>query len=243
MRTLEPRPSVARRKHFPVAADEILLACGILYAGTYVVANDGIAASLYHGYSRINQAVSELSAKGASSRPFLVGMFVVWTPAMLAFGLGVWRAARGSRALRATGIFLIASGVTSVVWLPFPMTARENMVPGSTSTNDVGHLVMSAVTVLLILAQVVASAFAFGKRFRLYSMASAAVVLVAGGLMARLAPNVPNGKPTPWMGLYERASIGAWLLWMTVLAVVLIVQHRRASLTWSEGPDTPLPAA
>lgn len=210
----------------PIRQD-LLLAGGILYAGTYVVANDGIAASAHHGYSRVNQAVSELSARGAPGRPFLAAMSAVWLPAMVAFGTGVRRAARGNRALRATGTLLVASGVTSVAWLPFPMTAREDMTPGTAAPNDVGHIVMTAATASLILAEVACAAAAFGTRFRLYSVATVATSLVFGGLTARLAPEVSKGKATRWMGLYERASIGAWLLWMTVLSAVLIRRERQ----------------
>ena len=53
---------------------EVLLACGVLYPLTYVVANDLVAATLYDGYSRMDQAISELSATGAPTRIFLVAM-------------------------------------------------------------------------------------------------------------------------------------------------------------------------
>lgn len=224
------------RHRVRLTPQDVLLASGILYAGTYVIANDGIAASVYPGYSRMDQAVSELSAKGAPTRPFLVGMSAVWTPAMVAFGTGVWRSAGGRRALRATGALLTAFGVTSLAWLPFPMTARKDMTPGKTPGNDVGHLVMSGVSVLLIMAQTAFGAAALGKRFRLYSTVTAAVVLVSGGLLARVSPNVGKGEDTPWMGLYERACIGAWLAWMTVLAAALMRQHRTGSVaSWPGG--------
>ena len=199
-----------------------LLSGAIVYALSYVVANDVVGASLYHGYSRVNQAVSELSAKGAASRPFLVGMFVVWAPAMIAFGVGVWQSARGRRALRIAGALFIAFGLTSLVWLPFPMSAREAIVRAATASNDVGHLVMSGVTVLLILAQIAFGAAAGSRRFRVYSAVTALIVLACGAITGQLSANIPEGKATPYLGLFERASIGAWLLWMTVLAVVLM---------------------
>jgi hypothetical protein len=192
-----------------------------------VVANDVVAVAIYGPYSRVDQAVSELSAKGAPSRPFLVAMIVLWTPAMIAFGGGVWQSAQGRRVLRVTGALLVAFGVTSLVWLPFPMTAREDIMRGATATNDVGHIAMSAVTVFLIVAQIASGAVALGKGFRVYSLATAVTVLVFGALTSAQATNLANGKPTPWMGLYERTSIGAWLVWMAALAVPLI---RRSSL-------------
>ena len=58
----------------------------------------------------MDQAVSELSAVGAAARPFLIGMDAIWMPAMVAFGVGVWRAARGNHWLRVTGALLVAFG-------------------------------------------------------------------------------------------------------------------------------------
>jgi hypothetical protein len=51
-----------------------LLACGVAYSLLYVVENDVIAATRYEGYSRMSQAISELSAKGAPTRRFLAAM-------------------------------------------------------------------------------------------------------------------------------------------------------------------------
>ena len=99
-----------------------LLACGVGYSLLYVVENDVIAAGRYEVYSRRSQAVSELSAKGAPTRRFLVAMLPLSAALMTAFGIGVSKSAGGSRALRVTGGLLVAGGPMSVAWLPFPMS-------------------------------------------------------------------------------------------------------------------------
>ena len=71
----------------------------------------------------------------------------------------------------------------SVAWLPFPMSSRADMQTGAGAGNDVGHLVLSGVSGLSILAQMGSAAAAFGKPFRLYSLASAATVLVFMGVL------------------------------------------------------------
>jgi hypothetical protein len=78
---------------------QALVACGVLYALTYVIFNDVIAATSYYGYSRMSQAVSELSASGAPTRTFLVAMLPIGTALLIAFGIGGWKSARGKRAL------------------------------------------------------------------------------------------------------------------------------------------------
>jgi hypothetical protein len=208
------------------ALSRVLLTCGVLYSLLYVIVNDVVAATLYRGYSRISQAISELSATGAPTRPLLTATLPISTILMIAFGIGVWRSARGRRALRATGVVLGTFSVTGILWLPFPMTSRDEMVKGTMAVNDVGHIVLTAVTVLFILAQIVFGAAAFGKRFRAYSLVTAATVLVFGALTGVQSSHLPG--PTPWMGLLERISIGAWLLWMVVLAVTLLRAQRPA---------------
>ncbi len=200
-----------------------LLACGVLYGLTYVVANDVIAGLfIYDGYDPIDQAISELSAKGASSRPFLAAMLPIWTLFLVGFGVGVRRTAGANRALRITGSLLVAQGIFGVLWLWFPMSAREDIMPGVTTSNDTGHLILGGLSVVFFLAEIGFGAAALGKRFRIYSVATVAVALVFGGLTSAQATNVANAEPTPLMGLYERVNIGSWLLWMAVLAVILL---------------------
>jgi hypothetical protein len=211
----------------PPRAVAFLLGCGIAYPVTYVVANDVVAASRYPGYSRIDQAVSELSATGAPTRRFLVAMLPVFTGLMVAYGVGVWTAAGRRRALRATGLVLMASGVTGVAWLPFPMSSRELIARGATTAGDTGHLVMSGLTGAEVIALLGAGSSAFGTRFRTYSLTSAAVVLLSGALTSRQARKLTTGQPTPGMGLYERISIATWLQWMGTLASILLREQRR----------------
>ena len=210
------------RRRLPRWAVRTLLACGVAYPVTYVVANDLVAASLYPGYCRRDQAVSELSATGAPTRRLLVSLMPVLTVLSVAYGLGVWQSAGSRRALRATSGILLASGATTAAWLPFPMSPRADIAGGTAGSADTGHLVLSGVTVAEILALFGAGSAAFGPGFRAYSGLSAAVVLTSGALTSQQATRLPKGKPTPRMGLYERASIGAWLLWMAVLAARLL---------------------
>lgn len=199
------------------------MACGVGYPLLYVVENDLIAARRYDGYSRMSQAISELSAKGAPTRRLLAATLPLSTALMTVFGVGVSKSAGGNRGLRVTGGMLAAGGVMSVAWLPFPMSSRTDLQQGAGSGNDTGHLILSGATGLLILSQIGSGAAAFGERFRLYSLASAATVLVFAGVLTGIGgAKLAKGEPTPRMGLYERIGVGAWLLWMSVLAIKLL---------------------
>jgi len=202
-----------------------LLACGLLYSLLYAFINDVVAAELYEGYSRTSQAISELSATRAPTRALLTSTLPVFTFLLLAFGIGVWRSTQDNRALRATGALLAAHAATFPLWLLAPMTSREEM-GSSVLFADIAHIVLSAVAVVFILSQIGFSAAALGKPFRRYSLSTAATVLVFGAMTGVQAPKVAAGEPTPWIGLFERISFAAWLLWVAVLAIVLLRRTR-----------------
>jgi hypothetical protein len=205
--------------------EKALLACGVLYALLYAVVVDVVAASRYAGYSRLSQALSELSALGAPTRVFVTAMLPVWAALLVAFGVGVWMSARDRRALHVTGGLLMTAGIVGLLWARFPMTARADMVQAAViPINDAGHITLTAITGLLILAMIAFAAGAFGRGFRVYSLATAAVVLISGGLTGVQATKLATGEPTPWLGFLERVSVGAWLLWLVVLALGLMIE-------------------
>lgn len=208
----------ARRRGLRTA----LLACGIAYGVWYVIANDVIAAAMWDDYSPLDQAISELSGTGAPSAGFLTVVLPVSAVLVIGFGIGVWSAAGTSRALRLTGAALVAQGLLFPLWLLFPMTSRDDLAKGAGGVNDIGHLVLSALAILFIVAEMASSAVALGTRFRWFSILMAVTVLAAGAFVGTTTSAVAAGAPTPWMGLVERISYGAWLLWMAVLAIVLL---------------------
>ncbi len=193
-----------------------LLICGIastvLYIGT-----DMLAAMSWPGYSYANQAISELSAIGAPTRPLWLAMSFLFNPLLIAFGIGVWRAAGDRRSLRITGILLAVWGIVGFLWLPFPMHLR-----GAERTfSDTMHIVMTVVTVLLITVFISFGSGARGKWFRVYSILTIVAMYGFGVLTSMLASGIDTG-PTPWMGAFERVIVYAPMVWILVLAVVLL---------------------
>ena len=210
---------------------QALLACGIAYPATYIAANDVVAARIYRGYSRTDQAISELSATEAPSKDFLAAMLPVFVLQVIGFGVGVRQVADENRPLRVTGNLLIAQGLAFPLWRFFPMTSREEMVEGTVATNDVGHLALTVVSILVIFGQMGVSAAALDTRFRRFSLAMAAVILASGGLTGAMSSDIAKGGATRGMGIVERTSYGSWLLWMAVLAVVLLRRSREPAKT------------
>jgi hypothetical protein len=77
------------------------------------------------------------------------------------------------------------------------------------------------VTVFLMFLAIGFGATAFGKRFRIYSVATIVVLLAFGGLTFIEAPRLQMNLPTPWIGLWERINISVFLAWVVVLAAML----------------------
>ena len=213
-----------------------LLVCGLLYGAFYVVSNDVVAVWLYDGvYSRLDQAVSELSATSASSRPFELAMLPLGTALLIAFGSGIWRSAHGRRTLRVVGGLVVAFGVTGIMWIPFPMSSRQEMTAGTTPANDVGHLTLAALTVLLIVGMVGVGAAALGKWFRIYSILTLTIVLLWWTHRPAVCRH-HRGRSRPGAGAGGTHQHGAWLVWLAVLAITLLREQRRAE----RAPRVPL---
>ena len=218
--SLTPRPAADKRSLG--RGTRALLMCGVAYSVSFVVFGDLLAGVLYPGYDHLEQTISELSARGAPTRPLIAAFAPVWSGLLIAFGIGVLRAANGKRPLRVAGVLLIAHGVVSLQWLWFPMTARGDSISGLTRWNDVGHVTLVVWSGLFALAEIGCGAAAFKWRFREYSIVTVVIALVFAALTSAQAANLVDGEPTPLMGVYERVSVGAWLLWIAVLAVILL---------------------
>lgn len=200
-----------------------LLACGILSSLLYVATV--VAAGLrWEDYSAASQTVSELFAIGAPTSGFVVPLFVLYALLVYAFGAGVWLSAGRSRALRAAAALIIGKEVLGlIVTLFFPMHLRG---PGSTLTDQM-HAILTLIGVVCMLAAIGFAAAAFGRRFRVYSVATI-VLLVAFGIVAGLyGARLEANLPTPWMGVAERVNIFAYMLWVVMLAGALL-RHRPA---------------
>ncbi len=196
---------------------KLLLICGILSA-LLCVAMNVFVPMLYEGYSAASQTVSELSAIGAPTRTLWVLLCIPYTLLVIAFGWGVWASADRNRPLRIVGGLMLVYGALGVVWPFTPMHLRG----AEFTLTDTMHIVLGMVTVLLYLLALGFGATAFGKRFRVYSIASLAILIASRVLTGLDGPRIAANLPTPWIGVWERIFIGVFLLWVVVLAVVLL---------------------
>lgn len=216
----QPSPSL---RH--VAWRKVALASGVAASLLYF-AMDAVAAALYDGYSYTGQTISELSAIGAPTRWFWIPLGFVYAVLMTAFGFGVWASAGSKRSLRVVGAVVVAFGFLGIFAWPFaPMHQREVLAAGGGTFSDTLHLILSGVTGVLFFVAASAGAMALGRRFRLYSIVTIAVVLVFGFLVSLDSPKVQDNESTPWIGVTERIMLYSAYLWYAVLGIALLRMH------------------
>lgn len=204
---------------------KFLLILGILAASNYILA-DFITSQFYPGYSYINQTISELSAIGAPTAQLWKDLTVLFSPMIILFGIGVFLSASKKLSLKISGALISLFGLSGYSWIFFPMNVRGNI--GSVS--DTGHLVLAAITVLLLTLFIAFGSGAINLRFRLFSIFTILIMLFFGYLTATMAPQVAANQPTHWMGIFERISVFSPMIWMTVLATLLL--RNRGKKSW-----------
>jgi len=87
---------------------------------------------------------------------------------------------------------------------------------------DTMHIALAMVTIVLMFLAIGFGAKAFGTPFRIYSISSLIIFLVFGALTGMNASRIAENLPTPWVGVWERINIGAFLLWIIVFAIILL---------------------
>lgn len=193
-----------------------LLACGYVSSLLYLVAIDVVAPILrpeYHSYT--SQMVSELMALGSPTRGLLIPAMSLYNLLMFPFAAGVWVSSQGRRSRRITAAALLGYGlVSSSGLLIAPMEARGIGLSDQTLL----HIWTTALQGLCMVLVFVGGAFAHGARFRLYSLVSLAICLGFGALAGLEATQ----ESMPLVGLTERVSIYAWMLWLASLAASLL---------------------
>lgn len=215
-----------------VASRRALLVCGVAAALTYGAMNAFIPL-LWPEYHVASQTVSELSAIDAPTRPLWFGLGLVYTALYAAFGIGVLHAARGARSLRVAGALIVACAVVGLYWPPMHLRSFS-AVHGATLT-DTLHIVWTAAWGLLSMTAMGFAAAAFGKRFRLFTALSVAVMIGFGMLTSREAPNVPIDLPTPTIGVWERINIGMFYAWVIAFAASMLRRERVAAHPEGDG--------
>lgn len=201
---------------------KILLLCGIFSMLWYVFMNI-IVPTQYPGYDSASQTVSELSAIDAPTRQFWFVLGIFYSLLFLAFGSGLWLSAKGNRKLRYVAAFIIFDVLIGFFWPP--MHRREIIAAGAGTTTDILHVVWAFIHLALMLLMIGFGAAIFGKTFRIFSLMIVLIFVIFGILTTRDSAGIEANLPTPYLGIWERINIGAYMLWVIIFSI-LMIKHK-----------------
>ena len=204
------------------ASQRVLLASGIAAPALYAAA-DIVAGMRWEGYSFRDQTISELGAIGAPSRVVFSVFLIVVYGLMVAFGIGVLRAADGNRRLKAVGGLVIGVGVLALTVGQFAAMRMRGSEQGSAGAL---HLIEGLVAMLMVFASMGIAATALDRRFRVYTLVTIALVVGFGVWSTSEVSRVEQGLATPWLGVKERIFWYGYQSWYAVLALALLRNPR-----------------
>jgi hypothetical protein len=211
-----------------------LLTCGILSSLWYIAINIFVPL-MYDGYSTASFTVSELSATGAPTRISWVLLVLPYPLLFVLFGWGVLKTSRGNRSLTITAVLIITYSIFNFYWPP--MHQREVIAMGDGTLTDTLHIAWAMITLLLMMLMMGFGAAGFGKRFRFYTMAIWMVFIGFGILTWLESDGINKNLPTPYIGIWERINIGAFMLWIVVLSIVLLKREKTAGYFYISGTE------
>jgi len=200
------------------------LGCGVLSALLYSSMLAFIPLR-WSGYSSASQTVSELSAIDSPTRALWVPLVMVWSLLYGAFGWGVWTSAKSNRALRIAGGSILVAAFVGMFWPP--MHLREVLASHGGTLSDTLHIAWTIANAVFTLVAMGFAAAALGRGFRIYSIVTMVIVVGAGVLTSMHAQQLQANLPTPYMGVWERINMVAWLVWVAVLSVMLMIRAAR----------------
>lgn len=212
--------SVSNGSSAKVTLKKVLILSGIISSLFYVAINI-IVPTQFPGYSSVSQTVSELSAIDAPTRPLWVFLCTFYSLLVIAFGWGIRISAGGNQRLQTVAVLMLIYGISGFFWPPMHLRGNEPTM------TDTIHIVFSIVTVIMMLLMIGFGAASFGKRFRYFSIFIIAMLILFGALTGMDGPKIAANLPTPLVGVWERISIGFFLLWVIVLAVVLMYAEKK----------------
>lgn len=205
---------------------KLFLASGAASALVYLFAVV-LGGLLRRDYSHVSHAISELTGSGAPNRELLNVLFNIYGLLSIVFAIAALNhvKAYASRAADASMILFLVISVFTFLWVFFPMDER-----GAEATfKGAVHIAIAAVVSPSTIICMLLAGLGFKRRkdmkgYAVYSLISSALVLVSG-MMAAISPG--NTLLLPYMGLFERVTIGLYLLWMLVTSIRFLSQEKR----------------
>jgi hypothetical membrane protein len=195
--------------------------CGIAAVGIYV-GTTILGGLLDPGYSQTGRTISELTAASAPDRGLLAVLYVGYNVLLAAFGYAVYRIAPQEPRLR-TGMSLLVAGAVAGIGLVTVLPT--DFAGGPITPIGSAHIAVAGVAALLTGATTFVMAIGFRRvaalRRLVQGSIAAGVAIVVSGPLSAFA--VASGSP--YAGVFERITIGLFLLWVWGISVYLLFEY------------------
>jgi hypothetical protein len=196
---------------------------GIAAPTTYAIAVV-LGGVLWPAYSHFSQPISDLIADGAPTKRVLDPLFALYNLLTLAFGVGMLRLVRThpSNTRQTLGLFgayvLLAEGVFGFLTLFFP--EGPGGMNSKIEITGMFHIALAALSSLTSMLSVLPVGLWLRsiptlRTYGAYSLATVAFIFLTGGASAAVIATQGAAG-----GLLERLTIGGFLQWLIVLALL-----------------------
>jgi hypothetical protein len=217
--------------------DKRLLLYGGMLSPLLYLAADVIGGLLTPGYVFREQAVSELLMVGAEYRGLTVTLVFASSIAGILFGVGLvlhFNYGRSKLLFIGSVLMIVSALSTSMTSTAFPQDPIDGEVTfaGTMHLTLVGINVVISIVFILMLGIGLNKEFGW-KTFRIYSFITLALMALGGVISVQFIANDIH-----YLGVSERLSIYAYLVWSAVMAWMLLKEPGLASFgTPSEGNE------
>ena len=199
----------------------VLILAGVLGPIIYIL-NVVLGGIITPNYSHIENAVSELTQRGAPNIVVLSALFVLSAVLILLFGIAIMmRYHSQSRRVYAGGVMIVVYGIFAALLATiFP----QDPIGGESTFPGTMHLVVAGLAAFVIMGLILLIGLGMDQRtgwyrFKLYSIITVIAVFVFGASTPILIMN-----KIEILGLFERLTQLAYLQWFVVFAAISYVQ-------------------
>ena len=176
-------------------------------------------------YSHTYNTISELTGAGFPDILILDFLFMLYNVLLVAFSVGglVFFQPVKVRMARILFALLLAAGLIGLLFSFFPQDMRG--APPTASGKI--HIILAGIISPVTVASAILAGFTFKsdpiyQELSAFSFAMGAVILATGGATA-----ISIAVDSPFGGIFERLTIGAFLVWFLFLAVKINGKHQK----------------
>jgi hypothetical protein len=174
---------------------------------------------LIQGYSHTYNTISELTVSNISKKPTILILFSIYNVSLILFAIGLSTSSiiASSLYIKVASSMLILIGILGIAMLYYIQDPRNMPM----SYKGKIHIVLAGLSSVFTMIVIILAGLCFWhyhnlKDLAIYSFISFGILFITGGITA-----INISKNSPYGGLFERLTIGAFMQWVFVISLFL----------------------